>query len=508
MRRNFIILSLIVFLLLLEFSSASASATPAAKIVGGVVTNVASVLFKWLWSLKSPAKTAVSSRSMVKFESGYIVETVFDGSKLGIEPYSVQVSSTGEVLILDSENSNIYRVSTPLSRYSRPKLVAGSPEGYSGHVDGRLREARMDHPKGLAMDDQGNIYVADTINMAIRKISDAGVVTIAGGKSVRGGGHIDGPSEDAKFSDDFDVVYVGSSCSLLVIDRGNRAIREIQLNDDDCSHNQFDDNNLHLGVALLCAAGFFGYMLALLQRRIGALFSSNSNDQRTPVRGVQHATYQRNTKSVRPPLIPPDDEYDKPEENLFLSLGRLVLNTGSTVGEIFGGMFSGFRKKHYPHHVQQHYHYPHKQSSAWPMQESYVIRDEDEAPSLDTRDPTPRKTYPLMNKDPEKARHMRQSQSHYGGWNGNAHGHGNFQQHQQQFLPQVYQHHEKHQSSSPQTYYEQSCESNEIVFGAVQEQDGRRETMVIKAVDYGDPAYNIHNIRSRYNYNTGYSFGY
>ncbi|PHT57267.1 hypothetical protein CQW23_05753 [Capsicum baccatum] len=244
MTRIMVVLFLIIFLLLLECSSASAN--PTAKIVGGVVANVASVVFKWAWSLKPTTKTAVSSRSMIKFESGYIVETVFDGSKLGIVPYSVEVSSTGEVLILDSENSNIYRVSTPLSRYSRPKLVAGSPEGYSGHVDGRLREARMDHPKGLTMDNQGNIYVADTVNMAIRKISDAGVVTIAGGMSVRGGGHLDGPSEDAKFSDDFDVVYVGSSCSLLVIDRGNQAIREIQLNDDDCSH-QFDDNNLQLG---------------------------------------------------------------------------------------------------------------------------------------------------------------------------------------------------------------------------------------------------------------------
>lgn len=56
---------------------------------------------------------------------------------------------------------------------------------------------------------------------------------------------MDGPSEDAKFSDDFDVVYVGSSCSLLVIDRGNQAIREIELHEDDCAHH--DDNNLHLG---------------------------------------------------------------------------------------------------------------------------------------------------------------------------------------------------------------------------------------------------------------------
>lgn len=57
---------------------------------------------------------------------------------------------------------------------SRPKLVAGSAEGYSGHVDGRLRDARMNHPKGLTVDDRGNVYIADTANMAIRKISDAG----------------------------------------------------------------------------------------------------------------------------------------------------------------------------------------------------------------------------------------------------------------------------------------------------------------------------------------------
>lgn len=47
---------------------------------------------------------------------------------------------------------------------------------------------------------------------------------------------MDGPSEDAKFSNDFDVVYIGSSCSLLVIDRGNQAIREIQLHFDDCAY--------------------------------------------------------------------------------------------------------------------------------------------------------------------------------------------------------------------------------------------------------------------------------
>lgn len=58
---------------------------------------------------------AVSSRSMMKFEGGYSVETVFDGSKLGIEPYAVEVLPNGELLILDSANSNVYRISSSLS---------------------------------------------------------------------------------------------------------------------------------------------------------------------------------------------------------------------------------------------------------------------------------------------------------------------------------------------------------------------------------------------------------
>jgi hypothetical protein len=60
-----------------------------------------------------------------------------------------------------------------------------------------------------------------------------GITTIAGGKWSMGG-HMDGPSEDAKLSNDFEVVYMSGSCSLLVVDRGNYAIREIPLSDEDC----------------------------------------------------------------------------------------------------------------------------------------------------------------------------------------------------------------------------------------------------------------------------------
>lgn len=60
--------------------------------------------------------SAMTGRPMMRFESGYTVETVFDGSKLGIEPYSVEVSSSGDLLVLDSANSNLYKISSSLSQ--------------------------------------------------------------------------------------------------------------------------------------------------------------------------------------------------------------------------------------------------------------------------------------------------------------------------------------------------------------------------------------------------------
>lgn len=489
MGRNFLVVFLSLVLLPGGFSSVSA-ATPPAKIVSGFISSSLSRLMKWAWSLKSTTKTAITGRSMMKFESGYTVETVFDGSKLGVEPYSVEVLPDGELLILDSANSNLYRISSSLSLYSRPKLVAGSPEGYAGHVDGKHREAKMNHPKGAAVDDRGNIYVADTMNMAIRKISDAGVTTIAGGKWSRGGGHVDGPSDEAKFSNDFDVVYVGSSCSLLVIDRGNRAIREIQLHFDDCAYQY--ESSFPLGIAVLLAAGFFGYMLALLQRRVGSIVSSQ-NDMTTP-QSPSSSPLQKPPKSVRPPLIPTEDEPEKQEEGFLGSLGKLLANAGTSTMEMIGGIFPGFKKKPVVYQYQNQVHF--QQPNTWQPQESFEIPKEEEPPSLESRGPTPKKVYPFMSKDAEKLPHqLRQSRAfYYGGWN------GELQQQQKQ------QHRHQHHSSMPQTYYEQSSEkTDEIVFGAVQE-EGRRDS-VIRPTDYAmDAQFNHQNFRLRTGYNHGYPY--
>ncbi|KAK4794492.1 hypothetical protein SAY86_012486 [Trapa natans] len=155
MNRTWVVLLLVSCVLLRGASSSSTF--PAAKVISSAAANVVSALVKWLWSLQSTPKTGterslpvnkscesyminevsagyvcspeVSSRSMMKFEAGYTVETVLDGSKLGIEPYSIEVSGDGELLVLDSHNSNIYKTSILLSR--RKPLPTNSQIGKS-----------------------------------------------------------------------------------------------------------------------------------------------------------------------------------------------------------------------------------------------------------------------------------------------------------------------------------------------------------------------------------------
>lgn len=208
--------------------------------------------------------------------------------------------------------------------------------------------------------------------------------------------------------------------------------------------------------------------------------------------GISPSPYQKPLKSVRPPLIPSEDESDKQEEGFFGSIGKLLTNAGASVVEIMGGLFPGFRRKpqSYEFQSQPLFQQPEKHVNAWPVQESFVIPDGDEPPSIDTRTPTPRKTYAFMSKDAEKMQQLWQSRAFYNGWD------GDLQQQQQQ---QQKHHHHRHQyhSSLPHTFYEQSHEeTNEILFGAVQEQD-RKESVVIKPLDHGDSLYNHHNMRSR-----------
>jgi serine/threonine protein kinase/sugar lactone lactonase YvrE len=87
-------------------------------------------------------------------------------------PWSVAVDKWGNVYVADKDNFVIRQI-TPDGRVT---TIAGRP-GVPGFADGNRAAARFSDPHGIAVDDAGNVYVTDTANQAVRKISTSGNVT-------------------------------------------------------------------------------------------------------------------------------------------------------------------------------------------------------------------------------------------------------------------------------------------------------------------------------------------
>lgn len=97
--------------------------------------------------------------------------------------------------------------------------------GTSGSVDGTGTAARFNKPSGLALDTAGNLYVADTGNSTVRKVSPAGVVTTLAGLSAIAGLK-DGTGALAWFNEP-EGVTADASGNLYLADTGNAVIRKI-----------------------------------------------------------------------------------------------------------------------------------------------------------------------------------------------------------------------------------------------------------------------------------------
>ncbi len=135
-------------------------------------------------------------------------------------PASVVADKQGNLFIAEAANHIIRKV-TPSGDVS---LFAGKA-GMPGDEDGQGEAARFREPFGLAIDGAGLLYVADSGNHIIRRISPNGlVVTLAGGKGLPGA--VDGPDFVARFHTPYQLAIVGPGI-VYVADSGNGAIRQI-----------------------------------------------------------------------------------------------------------------------------------------------------------------------------------------------------------------------------------------------------------------------------------------
>jgi DNA-binding beta-propeller fold protein YncE len=129
--------------------------------------------------------------------------------------------TTGDVIVADTNHSVIRRV----TQAGVVTIVAGRG-ATPGSVNGIGSEARFRGPFGVAVDNNGVIYVADSANHAIRRIATNGEVTTLAGV-MGSSGDSDGLPGQAKFNRPFDVAIDPTTGNLYVSDLGNNTIRKV-----------------------------------------------------------------------------------------------------------------------------------------------------------------------------------------------------------------------------------------------------------------------------------------
>jgi sugar lactone lactonase YvrE len=138
-------------------------------------------------------------------------------------PTAVAADGSGNVFVADTGNNTI-RMIAPGGIVT---TIAGAP-GQAGISNGTGAAARFDSPSGIAVDGLGNLYVADTGNNTIRKITSSGVVTTFAGQA-GAGGTSDGIGPASSFNAPSGLAF-DSFGNLYVADSGNNTIREITPN--------------------------------------------------------------------------------------------------------------------------------------------------------------------------------------------------------------------------------------------------------------------------------------
>jgi uncharacterized protein (TIGR03437 family) len=133
-------------------------------------------------------------------------------------PSGVAVDSAGNLYIADTSNHRIRKVSDGVIT-----TVAGNGTGGFSGDNGPATSAQLFSPNGVGVDSAGNLYIADTFNHRVRKVSN-GVISTVAGNGTPGYGGENGPASSAQLSNP-NGVAVDAAGNLYIADTGNNRIR-------------------------------------------------------------------------------------------------------------------------------------------------------------------------------------------------------------------------------------------------------------------------------------------
>src|ERR1044071_237703 len=180
---------------------------------------IAGAIFGYLIYRRRPLPTPVGWKAHVTTIAGDGSPVLRDGKQPGFsDPFGVAVAKDGTIYVADAGESNRIRKITPNGSVT---TLAGGSEGFA---DGAGTSASFNTPSALALGPDGNLYVADTGNNRIRKITPDGTVSTVAGNGTAG--YVDGPAAAAEFNGPIGLA-VSHDGDIYVADTYNDVIRMI-----------------------------------------------------------------------------------------------------------------------------------------------------------------------------------------------------------------------------------------------------------------------------------------
>lgn len=131
-------------------------------------------------------------------------------------PCALTLDALGNIYVADTSNNRIRKVTAG----GVVTTLAGSTAGY---VDGTGTSALFHYPTGIAIDAIGNLYIADSHNDRIRKINIVGIVSTLAGSTY---GYANGTGTSAQFATPYSIA-IDTAGDLYVSDRDNNSIRKV-----------------------------------------------------------------------------------------------------------------------------------------------------------------------------------------------------------------------------------------------------------------------------------------